>query len=41
MSFSRLTYDTDAYKHSLNESTQPGKYSIQPFAFSRDDHCFS
>jgi hypothetical protein len=41
MSFSRLTYDTDAYKHSLNESTQPGKYSIQPYAFSRDNHCFS
>jgi len=41
MSFSRLQYDTDAYKYALEESTQPGKAQLQRFAFTRPDHCFA
>ena len=41
MSFSRLQYDTEAYKAALNESVQPGKFQLATYAFDRSDHCFN
>lgn len=34
MSFNRLNYDTETYKHDINQSVKPGNYYINPPAIS-------
>ena len=40
MSFTRLNYDDDSYKHSLRESVYPGAYMLKAPRNDCDDGCF-